>query len=154
MPPGQTTVPASASTSTWAKYWGSLSGSRTPVQCSPEKSTSPTVPSLNRSRSTCSPSTATPTTAGRYFSLTAFILRQWFYVSPVLQADAQRARGGVGGAGIEEKPQAHRLVPQSLGLGGSDDRRTAWPVKHPCHVYLLRIRWLVGAGRREGAGRS
>src|SRR6202042_3280150 len=80
MPPGQTTVPASASTSTWAKYRGSLSGSRTPVQCSLEKSTSPTVPSLNRSRSTWSPSTATPTTAGRYFSLTVPILRQGFYV--------------------------------------------------------------------------
>src|SRR3984885_463055 len=80
MPSGHTTVPASASTSTWARKWGSWGGSRTPVQSPPEKSTSPTVPSLNRSRSTCSPSTATPTTAGRYFSLTVPILRQGLYV--------------------------------------------------------------------------
>jgi len=39
MPSGHTTVPASVSTATWAKYSGSLSGSRTPVQCSAEKST-------------------------------------------------------------------------------------------------------------------
>jgi hypothetical protein len=43
-------VPASGSTAACAKQAGSFSGSSTPVQRSDEKSTSPAVPSLNRSR--------------------------------------------------------------------------------------------------------
>src|SRR5215469_392624 len=79
MPSGHTTVPASGSIVTWAKYAGSFSGSRTPVHRSAEKSTSPAVPSLNSRRSTCSPTTATPATTGRYFSLMATMLRQRRY---------------------------------------------------------------------------
>src|SRR5215469_11627835 len=79
MPSGHTTVPASGSIVTWAKYAGSFSGSRTPVHRSAEKSTSPAVPSLNSRRSTWSPTTATPATTGRYFSLMATMLRQRRY---------------------------------------------------------------------------
>src|SRR5215831_1171284 len=76
MPSGQAIVPAS--TVTWAKYARSFRGSRTPVQCSAEKSTSPAVPSLNSRRSRWSPTTATPATTGRYFSLMVTMLRQRF----------------------------------------------------------------------------
>jgi hypothetical protein len=60
-PLGQLIVPSSSSSSTRAKYTGSRSGSKTPLQPQSEASNSPLTPSSNTSRRRCSPTTSAST---------------------------------------------------------------------------------------------